>query len=113
MEYTESNVAEWMVNEIKFKGMLSQGDAIAYVKSHFGDEFVFVNEKGNSSLSKEVKKAFRKLHAGKIAWEQRRIFLGMDLIRGRHDTAEIHWPNNLLNMYCEVESLSVISETSV
>ncbi|MDQ0089379.1 hypothetical protein J2T12_002791 [Paenibacillus anaericanus] len=74
MEYTENDVAEWMVNEIKFKGILSQSDAIAYVKSHFGDEFVFVNEQGNSSLSKEVKKAFRKLHAGKIAWDRDGFF---------------------------------------
>lgn len=74
MEYTENDVAEWMVNEIKFKGILSQSDAIAYVKSHFGDEFVFVNEKGNSSLSKEVKKAFRKLHAGKVAWDRDGFF---------------------------------------
>lgn len=74
MEYTENDVAEWMVNEIKFKGILSQSDAIDYVKSHFGDEFVFVNEKGHSSLSKEVKKAFRKLHAGKIAWDRDGFF---------------------------------------
>lgn len=29
----------------------------------------FVNENGNTSLSKEVEKAFRKLHSGRIAWD--------------------------------------------
>lgn len=70
MEVTAQDVAEWMVKEIEFKGMLYQSDAIEYVKAHFGEQFVFVNENGNASLSKEVKKAFRKLHRGKIAWER-------------------------------------------
>jgi hypothetical protein len=70
MEVTAQEVAEWMVKETRFKGMLYQTDAIEYIRSHFGEHFVFVNEKGNTSLSKEVIKAFRKLHGGKIAWER-------------------------------------------
>ncbi|MBN3524556.1 DUF6953 family protein [Paenibacillus apiarius] len=70
MEVTAQQVAEWMVAEIKFKGVVYQSDVIAYVKTHFGEEFVFVNENGNASLSKDVKKAFRKLHGGKIAWDR-------------------------------------------
>ncbi|WP_422659484.1 DUF6953 family protein [Paenibacillus sp. EC2-1] len=70
MEVTAQEVAEWMVNEIKFTGTLRQEDAIEYVKSHFGEQFVFVNDNGNSSLSKDVKKAFRKLHGGRIAWDR-------------------------------------------
>ncbi|UNK18939.1 hypothetical protein MNQ98_02510 [Paenibacillus sp. N3/727] len=70
MEVTAQEVAEWMVKEIKFTGTLRQEDAIAYVKAHFGEQFVFVNENGNSSLSKDVKKAFRKLHGGRIAWDR-------------------------------------------
>jgi hypothetical protein len=63
-----------MVNEIKFKGTLRQEDAIAYIRASFGEEHIFQNEKGNYSLSKEVKKAFRKLHNGKIAWERDGFF---------------------------------------
>ncbi|MUT64802.1 hypothetical protein [Paenibacillus sp. NEAU-GSW1] len=74
METTEQAIAEWMVSEIKFKGMLHQADAIEYVKSQFGEQFVFVNENGNPSLSKEVKKAFRKLHKGKVAWDRDGFF---------------------------------------
>lgn len=70
MEKTAQGVAEWMVQEIKFTGTLHQEGAIEYVKTHFGEEFVFVNENGNTSLSKEVKKAFRKLHRGQIAWDR-------------------------------------------
>ncbi|ANY72281.1 MULTISPECIES: DUF6953 family protein [Paenibacillus] len=70
METTAQEVAEWMVKEIRFTGTLRQEDAIAYVKEHFGEQFVFVNENGNPSLSKDVKKAFRKLHGGRIAWDR-------------------------------------------
>lgn len=74
MEYTAEQVAAWMVQEIQFKGMLHQADAITYVQDHYGAEFVFVNENGNASLSKEVKKAFRKLHGGRVAWDRDGFF---------------------------------------
>lgn len=70
MEVTAQQVAEWMVEEIRFKGNLYQSDAIEYVKTNFGEQFVFINENGNASLSKEVKKAFRKLHGGRVAWDR-------------------------------------------
>ncbi|MEC0240679.1 hypothetical protein P4H66_12560 [Paenibacillus dokdonensis] len=74
MEVTAQEVAEWMVQEIRPTGTLYQTDAIEYVKTQFGEQFVFVNENGNTSLSKEVKKAFRKLHGGKIAWDRDGFF---------------------------------------
>jgi hypothetical protein len=70
VEITAQEVAEWMVKEIRFTGTLHQTAAIEYVKANFGEEFVFVNENGNASLSKEVKKAFRKLHGGRVAWDR-------------------------------------------
>ena len=54
MEVTAQDVAEWMVKEIRFTGTLYQTAAIEYVKENFGEQFVFVNENGNASLSKEV-----------------------------------------------------------
>ncbi|WP_442956093.1 DUF6953 family protein [Paenibacillus sp. MMO-177] len=71
---TEQQIAEWMVNEIKFRGMLRQEEAIEHVKQHFGEQYIFVNENGNASLEKEVKKAFRKLHKGRIAWDRDGFF---------------------------------------
>lgn len=76
MEVTAQEVAEWMVKEIRFRGILYQSEAIAHVRTHFGEAFVYVNENGNPSLSKEVKKAFRKLHNGKIAWDRDGFFWG-------------------------------------
>ncbi|SDG46202.1 hypothetical protein SAMN04488542_1451 [Fontibacillus panacisegetis] len=74
MDKTSKEVAEWMVHEIRFKGILKQEDAIAYIKSHFGEQFVYVNANGHSSISKEVIKLFRKMHAGTIAWEREGFF---------------------------------------
>ncbi|TCM89090.1 hypothetical protein EV294_11331 [Paenibacillus sp. BK033] len=71
---TEQQIAEWMVNEIKFRGMMRQEEAIEHVKRHFGEQYIFVNENGNVSLEKEVKKAFRKLHKGRIAWDRDGFF---------------------------------------
>jgi hypothetical protein len=76
MAYSPQEVAEWMVREIKERGILHQSDAISHVRTHFGEEFVFVNDNGNTSLSKEVKTAFRKLHRGKVAWDRDGFFWG-------------------------------------
>lgn len=63
-----------MVKEIRFRGMLRQEEAIAYISSHFGEEFVFINENGNPSLQKEVIKTFRKLHGGRVPWDRDGFF---------------------------------------
>jgi hypothetical protein len=76
LSYSPQEVAEWMVHEIRERGILHQNEAIEHVRNHFGEEFVFVNENGNQSLSKEVKKHFRKLHGGKVAWDRDGFFWG-------------------------------------
>lgn len=76
MDVTAQQVAEWMVNEIRFRGLLRQEEAIRHIKTHFGPSFVYRNENGNESLDKEVKKAFRKLHGGRVAWDRDGFFWG-------------------------------------
>ncbi|MGG1618066.1 DUF6953 family protein [Paenibacillus sp. NRS-1782] len=67
---TEQQIAAWMVAQIREVGTLKQEDAIAYVRSEYGEQYVFISEHGHVSLEKEIKKAFRKLHSGKIAWDR-------------------------------------------
>lgn len=76
MSHTANEVAEWMLNELKDKGILHQSAAVDHIKSHFGESFIYVNEHGNQSIDKEVKKVFRKLHKGKAAWERDGFFWG-------------------------------------
>lgn len=74
MEYSAEQVAEWMLNEVKSSGKLVQTDAVSYIMTNFGEPFIYVNENGNPSISKDAKKAFKKLHAGKAAWDREGFF---------------------------------------
>ncbi|WP_424769251.1 DUF6953 family protein [Paenibacillus sp. sgz302251] len=76
MSHTAEDVAQWMLNEVKDKGILHQSAAVEYIRSHYGESFIYVNEHGNQSIDKEVKKIFRKLHRGRAAWERDGFFWG-------------------------------------
>jgi hypothetical protein len=76
MEVSPEEVANWMLSELKSAGILYQSEAVAYIAGHYGESFIYTNENGNESISKEVKKAFRKLHGGKAAWERDGFFWG-------------------------------------
>ncbi|SFB62037.1 hypothetical protein SAMN05216312_1207 [Cohnella sp. OV330] len=76
MENTAQDVADWMVSEIRHRGMLKQEEAVAYIREQFGERFVFVNERGHTALDREVVKAFRKLHGGRVAWDRDGFFWG-------------------------------------
>lgn len=76
MEFSVNEVAEWMLNEVKSAGILYQADAVNYIINNFGESFIYINENGNQAISKDVKKAFKKLHGGKAAWERDGFFWG-------------------------------------
>jgi len=63
-----------MVAEIRNKGNLHQREALDYIERNFGESFVYVNDNGNRSLSRDVIKAFRKLHGGRVAWDRDGFF---------------------------------------
>ncbi|WP_372632055.1 hypothetical protein [Cohnella sp.] len=76
MEFSAEDVAAWMFGELRNAGVLYQAAAIEHIKVHFGERFVYVNENGNASIDKEVKKAFKKLHGGKAAWDRDAFYWG-------------------------------------
>ena len=76
METTVNEIAEWMLNEVQSAGILHQTAVIEYIVSNYGEAFIYVNENGNKSIAKEVKKAFKKLHNGRAAWERDGFFWG-------------------------------------
>ncbi|MCI3922856.1 hypothetical protein MO973_21765 [Paenibacillus sp. TRM 82003] len=67
-------IAEWMLAEVKSAGMLYQADAFAHIASRYGDSYIYESENGKKSISREVKKAFRKLHGGRVAWDRDGFF---------------------------------------
>lgn len=76
MEISVNKIAEWMFNEVKSAGILYQTDAVNYIINNFGETFIYVNENGNQAISKDVKKEFKKLHAGRAVWERDAFFWG-------------------------------------
>jgi hypothetical protein len=76
MTYTSNEAAEWMLNELKQAGILYQDQAVEHITKHFGETFIYINENGNKSIDKEVKKAFKKMHGGRAAWDRDGFFWG-------------------------------------
>ncbi|MGG1553195.1 DUF6953 family protein [Paenibacillus whitsoniae] len=76
MSRAATEVAEWMLAELKNAGILHQDKAVDYIIEHFGESFIYTNENGNRSIDKEVKKIFKKLHGGRAAWERDGFFWG-------------------------------------
>ncbi len=76
MSYAAEDVAAWMFGELRNAGVLHQAAAVEHIRAHFGERFVYVNENGNFSIDKEVKKAFKKLHGGKAAWDRDAFYWG-------------------------------------
>ncbi|TVY11740.1 DUF6953 family protein [Paenibacillus cremeus] len=71
-----AEIAEWMVKEVKFRGILYQTEVIDHILANYGEAYIYVNENGNQSIDKEVKKRFKKLHGGKAAWDRDGFFWG-------------------------------------
>ncbi|MHA0857818.1 DUF6953 family protein [Paenibacillus sp. CMAA1364] len=74
MEPTTELAAQWMYNEVKTTGRLPQTEAVQHILEHFGTSFIYTNDNGNQSISKDVKKAFKKLHGGKASWDRDQFF---------------------------------------
>ncbi|GAA3409478.1 DUF6953 family protein [Paenibacillus hodogayensis] len=56
MQATAEQVAEWMLEKVRFAGLLYQEEAVNYIRTNFGEQFIYVNENGNASIDKNVLK---------------------------------------------------------
>jgi hypothetical protein len=68
---TAIDVARWMQSELVAHEMLYQNEAAYEIANKFGDEFVYENDKGGLSISKAVRKEFRKLNEETVVWDAR------------------------------------------
>ncbi|MEK8131018.1 hypothetical protein WMW72_24230 [Paenibacillus filicis] len=73
---TAEQVAQWMLDEVKNAGILHQTQAVAYIRENFGEGFIYINDNGHESIDKEVKKLFKKMHKGRVAWDRDAFFWG-------------------------------------
>ncbi len=79
MEYSAQDVADWMLAKVKNAGILYQSDAVNHIVSHFGESYIYVNENGNTSISKEVKKIIQETPWRPGCLGSGRLLLGMDM----------------------------------
>jgi hypothetical protein len=74
MQEKSEEIAQWMLSEVIEKGILRQEDVVSHIKSNYGSQYLYVNELGHTSIDKEVKKIYKKLHKGRVAWEREGFF---------------------------------------
>ena len=67
---TPSEVAEWMLAELRRDTVLLQSDAAYTISQEFGEEFVYINENGNLAIAKPVLTAFQNLTREIAVWER-------------------------------------------
>ncbi len=68
---TTQDVAEWMAATLERDRELYQEDAVAEIENRFGAEFIYTNETGGESISRQVLKEFRELTENTVVWQRR------------------------------------------
>lgn len=63
-----ADVAKWMFSEFEREHVLYQETAVWDIQQKFGNDFIYENQNGNVSISKEVLAEFRKLTGNKVVW---------------------------------------------
>lgn len=67
---TPEDVAQWMFDELRRRGVLEQETAAHEIQERFGARFVYTNANGNLAIDKRVLAAFRKLTGDDYVWER-------------------------------------------
>lgn len=65
-----SNVAKFMLNELKKNGVLNQVGLVDTIKDKFGDEFVFETTHGTLTIDRKVIREFNKIKGPDIVWDK-------------------------------------------
>jgi hypothetical protein len=81
---TPEKIAEWMVAALERDGLLYQETIVYEIAQRFGDEFTYINERGNPAINRRVLAAFKKLTDENVVWEK-----GERLWRKRMVTDEV------------------------
>lgn len=62
-------VARWMFDWVMREGELWQVEAVAHIKTAFGEQFIRLNENGSEAIDGRVLASFRNMYDGKVRWE--------------------------------------------
>ncbi len=64
-------VAQWMAAQARSEEGLSQRLAANIIKDSFGAQFVYLNDRGNLSISKQVLQVFKALTIADVVWARK------------------------------------------
>jgi len=88
-EHTATQVAEWMLEELKRQGKLYRDTLVFEIAEKFGSQFTHENKNGSLALRKEVLAAFGKLTKDSVVWNQAGRFwwkhMPSDRLGWKHD----------------------------
>lgn len=65
---TITDVAKWMIKELDEQEYLYPQYTVWDIQDLFGDNFIYENENGGLSITKETLKEFRRLTEGTVVW---------------------------------------------
>jgi len=65
-----SDVAEWMLEQLRRSDTLYQEEAVFQIQELFGEGFCYENENGNLAIARSVLKEFRRLTVDSVVWER-------------------------------------------
>ena len=66
--FTVSDVANWMLEQVENKKQLFQHMAVMDIQKIFGKSFVDKNPNGNNAISPKVLKEYNKISSEKVVW---------------------------------------------
>lgn len=72
--HSATEVATWMVEELKSGRILYQQVAAAQIHDRFGKEFTYHNKNGNLAITKSVLDAFSRLTGDDVVWSRSQRF---------------------------------------
>jgi hypothetical protein len=83
-ERTATQVAGWMLKELKRRCKLHQDIVVFEIVEKFGSQFTYDNQNGNLAIRRDVLAAFRKLIKDSVVWVQEDCYWRM---REPHDAS--------------------------
>lgn len=67
--WTAADVAQWMADQMRHRGQLTQKHVAYEIRREFGLEFTYTNKNKNLAIDKKVLKLFRELTEHDVVWE--------------------------------------------
>ena len=67
---TPQEVAQWMAEQLVHQVYLYPEDVVGDLREQLGEQFVYQTASGYPAISRAVLRAFRKLTANTVVWEQ-------------------------------------------